>query len=250
MFKVQFSIPEQIKPFYYNGIKTRYLVSNYGYIINGETNKIIHPKISKSGYLNIHLSEKKIGLNKHYRLHRLIAEVFLPNPMNKDQVNHINGCKKSNMSFNLEWCTAKENMEHAKLNKLVSHGEKSHLAKYSDKTIHEICKMLVNGFTPKEISEKLNVPNHLVRRLRRKDCRKDIVDQYDLTFIPKDQLINENNPSCKYSDNDILEVLKLLYKGYKVKEISYITHISEYEIRRIKNGKIRKSLIEKFKFND
>ena len=241
---------EILKPFYYNGIRTKYVISNKGYVINSKTGKILKPKISKSGYLSIHLSDKKIGLNKYYRLHRLIAEVFIENEYNKDQVNHIDCNKLHNSFINLEWCTAKENMRHAKTHGLVSHGEKSHLTKYSDKLIHKICKLLTKGYSPKEISERLNVPNHLVRRLRRNDCRKDITSQYNLSFIPKDQLINENNPSCKYTNEEIKNVIILLSKGLSIKEISKITKVSYYEISRIKSGKIRKSLIKEFKFND
>ena len=247
MFVMQFSVPEEIRPFYYNGIKTKYLVSNYGYVINRKTNHILKPKASKSGYYKLQLSQKSIGLFKNYRLHRLIAEVFIPNPSNKPQVNHKNGIKSSNMAFNLEWVTGKENMDHAKKHKLLSFGEKCHLTKYSDSIIHQICQMIVDGYSPKDISEKLNVPKHFVRRIRRHECRKNITSNYNMTYLSRDELINENNPSCIYSDDDIIKVIKLIKKGLKPKEINKITNVSLYEIYRIKNGKIRKSLITKFK---
>lgn len=63
------------------------------------------------GYLVCHLNID--GKRSHHKLHRLVAQLYIPNPNNLPQVNHKDGDKTNNSPDNLEWCTAKENTIHA-----------------------------------------------------------------------------------------------------------------------------------------
>lgn len=60
----------------------------------------------------------QLGRNNEKAIHRLVAEVFLPNPLNCACINHIDGNKKNNNLKNLEWCTYSHNLVHAYDNKL------------------------------------------------------------------------------------------------------------------------------------
>lgn len=58
----------------------------------------------------------KDGVIKSFRVNRLIALTFIPNPENKPEVNHKDLNKRNNRVENLEWCSRKENERHSRVN--------------------------------------------------------------------------------------------------------------------------------------
>ena len=70
--------------------------------------KIMSQHLHKSGYFYIRL--QKDGDRRAFKVHRLVAEAFVPNPDNLPQVNHKDENKQNNLPSNLEWCTQHYNM--------------------------------------------------------------------------------------------------------------------------------------------
>lgn len=106
-----------------DGFNGNFSVSNYGNVkslarrVSNHTGYINKPerllkqKEDKKGYMRVYLDEN--GTTKFVSIHRLVALAFIPNPLNKAQVNHIDGNKHNNKVENLEWCTNRENAIHA-----------------------------------------------------------------------------------------------------------------------------------------
>lgn len=80
--------------------------------------RYITTRINNWGYRQLVLS--KNGKATTHSLHRLLAKTFIPNPFNKAEINHKNGIKIDNCLENLEWCTRKENLQHAYQNGLIN----------------------------------------------------------------------------------------------------------------------------------
>jgi hypothetical protein len=88
-----------------------YSVSSLGRIYSHIGQKLISIKPHKTfGYVVVPLGRK---INRQaFRIHRLVAEAFVPNPFNKKEVNHKNKDKADNRIENLEWMNASENQNH------------------------------------------------------------------------------------------------------------------------------------------
>lgn len=95
------------------GYEGLYMVSNLGNVKslryqNKKEEKVLTPISHHGGYLIVHLGAKHIRM-----VHVLVARAFIKNPNGKKFVNHIDGNKHNNCVDNLEWVTAKENVQHA-----------------------------------------------------------------------------------------------------------------------------------------
>lgn len=128
--------------------KLMYFISNKGRFTsltsinpkrhNGRVWKLnlITPYSNKKGYMLVRTREN--GVSKHYLLHRLVLSAFNPiDTFEELQVNHIDGDKTNNNIENLEWCTCKENIQHAIENKLIDKTRKVSMYSLEGKFIKE-----------------------------------------------------------------------------------------------------------------
>lgn len=90
-----------------------YAVSLDGRVINLATGKCKVPTDNHSGKGYLYVDLYKDGKRHRKFIHRIVAEAYIPNPLNLPFVNHIDGNPKNNNYKNLEWCTARQNVEHA-----------------------------------------------------------------------------------------------------------------------------------------
>ena len=127
-------------------------ITNHGRVVNMRTNKLYRTCI-KDGYECF--SVQNGGQIKYRRVHKVLAETFIPNPKNKEHVNHIDGNKSNNYISNLEWNTPKENTNHAVLYGLIKVGEDSTSSKITENQAIHIIKLLEEGLSVNEVVEKL-----------------------------------------------------------------------------------------------
>lgn len=214
-----------------------YFAREDGKII-GKTGIVLKSRPLTGGYH--YLSVKINGKFVSRRVHRLIAEAFIPNPEGKAEVNHKDGDKSNNAVSNLEWVTSSENGYHAVnvlgLNRGSTHG----LSTITDDIAHKICQMLVEGYQDGYISEELGVSKHIVGKIRRRQSWKHISKDY--TFRGK---------SRSLSDNTVRWICHQLEKGLKTTEILELAenkNIKLYTIQGIKARRIFKRVSEDFDF--
>ena len=151
-----------------------YMVSNHGRVKrnkeeqNTHVGKILKQLEDRYGYLRVNLS--KNGKAKAFLIHRLVLKAFIgPCPKGK-QVNHIDGIKKNNGVWNLEYVTLSENVKHAyRLGLKRQDGENNNGSKLKKEDIIKIRKLYNSGKYPQhEIAKMFKTNQQHVSSIVRK----------------------------------------------------------------------------------
>lgn len=182
------------------------------------------------------------GKFKTTPVHRLVALAFIPNPMSKPCVNHIDGNKMNNHVTNLEWVTYSENTIHALVTglKVPELGEDVHNSSISNLECHELCKMMVQGLRNKEIVEITGVSEHVVKSIRSGRTWSHISKEY---VIPK--------RACSISETTAHWICKKLEQGLRNKEIVGLSTnpiVTKDVVTKIRNGRVHRDISQTYKF--
>jgi len=217
---------------YGNGKKE---ISNYGNVRNTFTKGILRQFVHKNGYrhINFHIS-KEVG-SKTFRVHRLVAEHFLPPIEGKSHVNHLDFDKLNNNISNLEWCTQLENIAHyyrEKFNHIVT----PEIVKYIRENIgiitpRNLAKQLklTEGYVY-GVANGIHCPNiypELIREKRTSFPRE--VKKYDKsdnlldTYKSISEAANKNNVKLSHIQR-VLSGERETLKGFKYKCEGYQRH--------------------------
>lgn len=111
-----------------DGLNGIYFISRYGLIYGKRSKRILKASDNGIGYKQVYLTFFNGG-GRWFKVHRLVAMQFIPNPDNLTDVNHKNHDKGDNHVDNLEWMSHSDNIKHSYLNGRRSLNTGSHLRK-------------------------------------------------------------------------------------------------------------------------
>ena len=145
------------KEFEFGGIT--YLVQSNGDIF-GPTGKKLKVRKNEDGYAVVTMGNKRIKRSTRF-VHRIVATLFLPNPGNLSDVDHLNNDRMNPDVDNLEWVTHEENIKRAY--KRGSHrgritGEKNPKARLTPELVLKLREEYKSGVTIQEMSDNYGLP--------------------------------------------------------------------------------------------
>lgn len=183
----------------------------------------LSPCFDQRGYLLVTLNN--FGTK---RVHRLVAEAFIPNLENKPQVNHKNGIKTDNRVENLEWVTNLENAIHAKQYGLMPHNL------FTDYDVELICEQLEEGKSCTEIARKYNFSHDAIFQIKRGENWKHISSKYNFCAPQK--------YNKKLSESSVRLICIDIVNKIPISIIANKFNTSKDVIQKIRSGKNWKSI--------
>lgn len=213
------------------GYEELYEVSNFGNVkskdrkvFNGKgyyikKGRLLKKSLTTTGYWKVELY--KNGKKRSKRVHRLVAETFIPKIKGKELINHKDGNPLNNHVSNLEWCDQSENMLHA--NRIGLRANKFH--KYKKRILAEYTnneKATIRGLAKKYGCSYLSIKNYLEKmnvEIRDLSQIKDIykIDRKEMVAMFDKGIPNKEIAKRFKTNRKLIGVYKHLYKKGELK---------------------------------
>lgn len=210
-------------------------------IRNKETKRVYKQILTWDGYYHVRTTYKTKSISQ--RVHRIVAMAFIPNPENKPQINHMDGNKLNNHVNNLEWCTCSENQLHAvSLGiKNTVYGEQNGSSVLTEVIVHEVCRMIQEGYRNKDIADKLGINRSQVKDIRLGKAWKRVASQYQMQFIRRGRI----------SENTVHWICLKMQDGYtntEIKRMCTNPNVSYSQIKHIRSRNSYHDITSKYKY--
>lgn len=139
-----------------------YSINRQGKAINKKRDTVLKSSLRADGYVQVYLYKDSKKYSKY--IHRILAQLFIPNPENKPQVNHINSIRNDNSISNLEWVTRNEQMFHAyQFGNMIT--KRTKYTQLTKKQRKEVIHKYENGYSKKKLSQLYNVSRTTIRNI-------------------------------------------------------------------------------------
>lgn len=192
--------------------KDMYYISEDGKIYSIFLKDYLKARYDKDGYLELGLSTGKTKQRKLWKIHQLVAKMYIGNPpqyMKDPTIDHINGIITDNYYKNLRWM---ERGINSSIRKNKGVGEQNHEAKLTEKEVIEICELIIQDKKSlTEIAEVYKVNKSTISNIKRKKAWKYLTKCYNFKIKKqknkKESLIQKE------------EIFTLLENGIPMKEI-------------------------------
>lgn len=127
--------------------------------------RIYKPAIDKKGYFRVAFLHN--GKHRTFKVHRLVAFLFVENKELKPQVNHKDGDKRNNHFLNLEWCNNSENVQHAYDTGLAKpkHSFENHRFSFTKESLNELLELKNNGAKVIDLAKRFKVHRKTITRV-------------------------------------------------------------------------------------
>lgn len=178
------------------------------------------------------------GVRRGFFSHRLVADTYIPNPLGKPQVNHLDGIKTNNKVDNLEWTTSHENMNHAYRMGLVnSSGENNPRNILREEDVLYIYNQCLQGAQRKPLAEKFGIDEATL---------SDIISKRNWEYLTKDlpdvEIRGKSTPLTEREVRLVCSMLQTGEKSSKIYDAVGRDRLTKYNLFDIKRRRVFKEI--------